>query len=86
MSMILPEKQGHSVMGQKDALFSFPFCRGESTHLDRPREQLGNLHGPGCPKDLKILLFNETINADFLPYYQRFSGKIDYKRATEELL
>jgi hypothetical protein len=40
----------------------------------------GQLTWTGLPQELK------TLNADFLPFCQKFPGKIDYKRATEQLL
>lgn len=56
---------------------------------DRPRGRVKQaIYLDSCPWRLKILppLFDERLRAEFLPFYQRFPGKTDYKRAAEGLL
>lgn len=85
MSLIIPEKQVYTVLDLKDVFFSLPLAEVSQPCLlligqTQRGVTAGNILGPGCPKDLK------TLNADLLPFCQRFPGKRDYNGDIEGLL
>lgn len=83
MSLIPPEKLVYTVLDLKGVLFSLLVEEvSQLIFAFKWVDPVGGYSGQHTwlPQNLK------TQNADFWPFYQRFSGKIDYRRAIEGLL
>lgn len=88
LCLVHPEKQVYTVLDLKDDYSSASHWQrwiNPSLLLNGQTQRevtLGNLQLPQGFKN-SLALFNETLDADLLPFHQKFFRKIDYKRATE---
>lgn len=81
MSLVLPENQVYMVFDLKYVFSSLSLAEMNGPILDFTcTDPMGGYSGQltwtGLLQELK------TLNADFLPFCQKFPGKVDYKRAT----